>query len=364
MDLSAPSATTDVLTTSELLENVLYHLPPASLLRAQSTCRLFHTLISTSPLLQSCLFFRAPPPSSSKSSTKAASFTPNHLLLATFPGFFSSSSRIPKDDWDLLFGHLDRSLLDVGVTATMEKFKRLPFNDPAKREAMRRKEASWRRMHIAKPPIKRIEFVNTHHGQMQTTVEHCVIELGMDSEETDGEKRAHFVVARFPEGRSSKREAPSDTWGVFEDGIIDLENFGKLPASEAKEVSSAPPVSVVLKDEGLRMGVLYDYIEEVVCGSNYDRPSFQLSFEVHGGELEMCEKELGGSGDEAGSEEIVDESDIEFTLRVALSCVFGCVIEEEPPMLDFHSEGFEKVQVVGTQVSNKASGMWDDDGGL
>ncbi|KAF2224209.1 hypothetical protein BDZ85DRAFT_196102 [Elsinoe ampelina] len=54
----SPSAAHLVLTTPELLELILSHLPPLQLLLTQRVSPLFHTLITTSPLLQTLLFFR------------------------------------------------------------------------------------------------------------------------------------------------------------------------------------------------------------------------------------------------------------------------------------------------------------------
>ncbi|KAF4548780.1 Hypothetical protein D9617_25g061100 [Elsinoe fawcettii] len=167
MDTS-PSATALVLSTPELLELILSHLPPIHLLLTQRTSTFFHHLITTSPLLQQLLFLR-----------------PNWSLQ----GHYASTKPGPRPLNNLMLRHITpslyptmtlRSLSFTSPTALLAAQESLslpscPLPSPPEKEtgfwawsinvslpstsfldscpeAVRYEHASWRRMLLSQPP--------------------------------------------------------------------------------------------------------------------------------------------------------------------------------------------------------------------
>lgn len=139
-----PSET--VFTIPELLESILLNLDLRTLLTtAQSTCRTWTTLIKTSPRLQQALFL-LPAPTAKKAH--------NPLLAQTFPSLFpapapNSHSSPENSDQDK-----DTNPLCLFTFTTLDMVA-----TPAKTEAYRRREASWRHMLLQQPPISEIGFI-------------------------------------------------------------------------------------------------------------------------------------------------------------------------------------------------------------
>lgn len=133
-----PSET--VFTIPELLETILLHLDPRTLLTAQSTCKTWTTLITTSPRIQQALFFI---PSSHPEKEL------NPLLVHSFPSLFPSPS--PREENYVQDARFTFTSLDM-------------FGSPAKMKAYMRAEASWRRMLVQQPPVFEIGLVKIRSG--------------------------------------------------------------------------------------------------------------------------------------------------------------------------------------------------------
>lgn len=121
-----------VLNTTELLEPILLYLDMRSLLTsALRVCRRWRDLIQGSAPLQRALFFEC-------EETRAGSheITFNPLLVECFPLLFDFTS-IPSPDG---FNNLAIEALPIG----------------RRRVAFDRLDASWRRMHMRKPPVKHV----------------------------------------------------------------------------------------------------------------------------------------------------------------------------------------------------------------
>jgi hypothetical protein len=129
-----PSTRDRALLMPEVLELILLQLPLEDLLiNAQRVNHLFHDLITSSRSLQQALFFC---PSQDNSYGEVHY---NSLLQKKFPPWF-------EDKWLMartyrLFDH--------------KHFWRLDWNSSKERtDAYARKEASWRRMLVAQPPVQ------------------------------------------------------------------------------------------------------------------------------------------------------------------------------------------------------------------
>jgi hypothetical protein len=129
-----PSARDRALLMPEVLELILLQLPLEDLLiNAQRVNHLFHDLITSSRSLQQALFFR---PSQDNSYGEVHY---NSLLQKKFPPWF-------EDKW--LIARTYR-------LSHHKHFWRLDWNSSKERtDAYARKEASWRRMLVAQPPVQ------------------------------------------------------------------------------------------------------------------------------------------------------------------------------------------------------------------
>ena len=127
-----------VISTTELLEAILTHLPPTSLLQAQRISRFFHRTINTSPKLQQLLFFRAEP------GRDVEDFVINPLLQQHFAPWFPP-----------FHGHRNYDLL-----------KEMPWaQSPSTRAVYLHAEASWRRMLPMQPAPKTLAVQYLEHCQ-------------------------------------------------------------------------------------------------------------------------------------------------------------------------------------------------------
>jgi hypothetical protein len=244
-------------------------------------------------------------------------------------------------------------------------------------------------MLIVDPPAKRIEFINAHSAMGGSTRDVAIVELrpaGKGGEEKKGEPR---IVISKPAGSSvcgeegksaagmsgGKKTAPNTVDEIDDDALgfnhldeisglekmLDLSSQN-LSLHSLKRESAAPPREEVLRDEGLRMGVLYDYIEAKVCRATFHRPTFTIRFSVHNDVPKVAEAAQDDDVTEATAEqEAADakkegEKSKETTLKVDLSYFYGCLMEEEPPMPDYRSEGYEEVGVKGEWVTHEVDG--------
>jgi hypothetical protein len=133
------SACTRVLSTPELLESILKHLPLPTLLHAQLVSTYFHSTITSSPILQQLLFFR---PSTSQE------WTLNPLLRKHFLPFFV----VPGKKYG-------------GGRHQFKSLQALPWTkSPTTKAAFLRKGASWRNMLIMHPSPKVLHVKSWVHA--------------------------------------------------------------------------------------------------------------------------------------------------------------------------------------------------------
>jgi hypothetical protein len=131
-----------VLKTPELVEHIFLQLPLFDLLvNAQSVSKHWNNLIQESPTLQQHLFFRVTP----QTSCQEQAFNP--LLKTSFGPFFDN--------------HDEKSIRwSTGIP--FDELARINTDD--KRKAFLRKEATWRRMLPAQPPIRQLNIALRTHA--------------------------------------------------------------------------------------------------------------------------------------------------------------------------------------------------------
>ena len=133
MDSTNPRSPLEV---TELLETVLLHLSQSKILQLQRVSRFWLNTISGSPLLQQKLFFQPLPPS--KAAGRLPEFNP--LVQPLFPFLFEPYPCTMQIEWPI------QSWLNVD----------------ARRKAILRPEASWRRMLPVQPaaPIEGVTITD------------------------------------------------------------------------------------------------------------------------------------------------------------------------------------------------------------
>ncbi|KAF2804550.1 uncharacterized protein BDZ99DRAFT_502427 [Mytilinidion resinicola] len=350
MDLPTTTASTAVLSTPELLETILHQLPPPSLLYAQLTNRLFHTLISASPLLQSDLFFRIPPPSSISNSlpnTTSPALTLNPLLTTAFPGWLTP---LPPD---LLNAQEAKRPIGLYEKSSEQMFIMLPWLQ--RREAFKRKGASWRRMFVSSPPVRKIEVRKIEVRRRGESMEVAVVDLPRE-----GEACTSAALVKIARQMSPGSEVINGS-GELEErhpGENHLK-YHKRELAFRYKGRKADLQEEDLHDDGLRMGVLYDYVEEAVCSEFMGRPN-SITIGFHMPEDEPEEQDFAGirsrEGSSGGGAQKEDGRSQEAVLRIDMLYSTGCCPMIDDPMPEFLSEGFERV-VVGPWVE-----YWEDRG--
>jgi hypothetical protein len=138
-----------VLLLPELVEAIVRQLSARDILvNAQRISHLFKAAISKSAVIQKVLFFQ---PDLARSTSE---FKFNPLLRQAFSLWF------PSVDVDI-------SQPPFGGFHVPEAFLNLDWNrDGATREAYARKEASWRKMLPAQPPVRVLKVVHTTSGEL------------------------------------------------------------------------------------------------------------------------------------------------------------------------------------------------------
>lgn len=138
-----------VLQTSELLECVLLHLDMQTLLvSAQLACRAWRHLVSTSPALQTALFFRPETNTGAGEVFERGTVRKNPVLAACFPDWFQNNNVS------------DPSHTAITWVPNLHDMSSQPF--ARRTEAFMRPEASWYRMLVRQPPVY-------HLGQWDST---------------------------------------------------------------------------------------------------------------------------------------------------------------------------------------------------
>ncbi|KAJ8069376.1 hypothetical protein OCU04_003030 [Sclerotinia nivalis] len=142
------SSVQTVFAIPELLELILLQLPFLDLVRAQMISQSFYDVIDSSNLLQQALFFRASP---------ATSFPrPNPLLQPCHNAQFLDL-RSTQKQCRYLHNPRGRIMADWSKWPAIEYREGFRLNVKPANEAVRRKEATWRRMLIVQPPISELE---------------------------------------------------------------------------------------------------------------------------------------------------------------------------------------------------------------
>jgi len=206
-----PTAAARTLTTPELLELILSQLSDRDLLLAQRVCRTWHTLISSSPTLQTTLYFRAP-----HSTIASDQYTLNPFITSAFPFLLTPDRPLSDEEVDYLDRKFSQTTPPVALGTMTDAPE--PFQYSAwvrNEEAWKRKEASWRKMYVANPPVTRVVFMQGGCGMAGQWVSEAVVEFGSGRTGEEGAERG---------------------WLKHGDHRVDVEHEG-----------------------GLRMGVLYDY---------------------------------------------------------------------------------------------------------
>jgi hypothetical protein len=132
-----------VLTTPELLANILLHLPLVNLLPAQRVSKAWNNIITTMPSLQRALFLSPEP------DTHSPRFNP--LLKKHFPIWFSE----PDNPTKVV------RVSGKGICALFEEEVGLSTGYAAK---LMREEASWRRMLVIQPPVRHADVHWANNG--------------------------------------------------------------------------------------------------------------------------------------------------------------------------------------------------------
>ncbi|KAK8033846.1 F-box domain protein [Apiospora marii] len=205
----------EVLGTTELLQNILLHLDLKTLLiSAQLVERRWRNLISDSAVLQQALFFRGVPEPPRYEKTTGAHepggdasndgqiselghAVINPLLREKFAPFFHDARRDAKATADMGGSARRLSLLrgrrqSQTCMILSKHFPALPLAvSEAARAAFLRPEASWRRMLVTQPPARRLGFSEERSGMGGTGYRFGELLLdgdGGDSDEEGGRK--------------------------------------------------------------------------------------------------------------------------------------------------------------------------------
>jgi hypothetical protein len=134
-----------VISTPELLENILLQLPMRDLLVTTSlVCKTWYT-VTLSPIIQRALFFEADPSASKR--------VWNPLLRKLFPPFFA---RPPPAD--------DQRSKSAAWPGNVDAITTMPWSRAP--DAFKRAEASWRRMLVIQSPVRTVRITQTINSFM------------------------------------------------------------------------------------------------------------------------------------------------------------------------------------------------------
>ncbi|KAH9906032.1 hypothetical protein F4778DRAFT_802447 [Xylariomycetidae sp. FL2044] len=132
----------DPLSIPELLELILLHLDPRTLLvSAPRVRRFWHATITTSPPLQRALFFLADPADPNRIAHPVA----NGLLREAFPSIFERTGAMES-----VHRPTPAPWIPEGVPATV--------GDLLGRRGFGCRDASWRRMLVRQPPLRGVAY--------------------------------------------------------------------------------------------------------------------------------------------------------------------------------------------------------------
>ncbi|KAJ7916295.1 hypothetical protein B0H13DRAFT_1998200 [Mycena leptocephala] len=137
-----------VISTPELLELTLSHLPMRDLLVTAPRVSKTWQATTLCPTLQQALFFQPDPPGSER--------IQNPLLLEIFPPFFAPA---PPSRWDW---------------PNAKSVMSMPWSKAS--DAFKRPEASWRRMLVTQPPARKMTITEMCHGQIGDSERRAMLE--------------------------------------------------------------------------------------------------------------------------------------------------------------------------------------------
>ncbi|KAJ7609186.1 hypothetical protein DFH06DRAFT_898006, partial [Mycena polygramma] len=126
------SSAEEVLSTPELLELILWHLPMRTLLVAAPLVSKTWHAVTLSPILQQALFFQPDP-------AFASHPIQNPLLAELFPPFFMPIA----------------AAVNYWQWPDTKAIRAMPWAKAP--DAFRRAEASWRRMLVRQPPVQTMQ---------------------------------------------------------------------------------------------------------------------------------------------------------------------------------------------------------------
>ncbi|KAL2842578.1 hypothetical protein BJX68DRAFT_270517 [Aspergillus pseudodeflectus] len=148
-------AANKVLGIAELLELILLNLPMHDLLLVQRVCRQWRACIRSSSRLKEKLFLQTPEPCPRPDTDPKVEMNP--LLQETFPAFFTHLETLDRgifNDTKADSSTLSDERLSLLRVASCNPSLKAQgwYQDASRREAVLRREASWRRMFPSHPP--------------------------------------------------------------------------------------------------------------------------------------------------------------------------------------------------------------------
>lgn len=283
-----------VINTAELLQHILLHLDMRTALTAcMRVCRVWHHILTTNRAIQRALFLLPEPdfPSSTTPASTRQHRRLNPLLAELFPAWFNSSpherpSTLPADETPL-----------PTPKDSLARHRWQPFHASGiarNRRGFLYRGASWRRMLVAQPPVRRLSNVfrlfpraaDSHHYSRDHAVNwYTAFEAG---------DNCHEVAQHWQAGRLCTCMAPS---------------LYRHPIGEKWAAMSAEEEAVFFGEEfrdpamldGLRMGTLYDKTQHTVReGQLWNMSRWRILWEPPVGEEDANAVTLGQFGEIGG----------------------------------------------------------------
>lgn len=211
---------TAVLTTPELLTDILLHLPLLNLLHAQRICKSWNHIIISTPSLQRALFFSPEP------DTMAPRFNP--LLKKHFPMWFSELDS-------------PTNVVRVSGRAICDLFEEEIGLSTGYAAKLMREEASWRKMLVIQPPVKHADVQWADNGMGGSYVKDATVKF------KDGLKMGVLWDISAKEVRNNS-VALKIEWRMFELDLVPA----RREAEEKRAIVARDP------DWSKNMSVWYD----------------------------------------------------------------------------------------------------------
>ena len=159
-----PSPIHEVLSTPELLIEILSRLDMRTLLLSQRVSRFWQGLVTGTPALQRSLFFE---PITAKSNTELTQGRQiNPLLQAAFPPFFKEPTK-----------QKDSEVIRLSDLLVRDDHKTFSFMDSLswdKRESFLREGASWRRMLVQQPAALKLGYIESQGPSERSYYNACL----------------------------------------------------------------------------------------------------------------------------------------------------------------------------------------------